>query len=153
MGRSEKSYLGLYGNVQMQKVFCEYCQQLTLVLKGKTACCVKIVTEQPERWKRESEAEPRRRRPSPGERREILDQQGNLCLYCDREFGSNVLKKNRLIQLRVEWDHIVPYCYSQNNYLYNFVAACQICNGLKGSMMFDSLEQTKVYISTKSEVI
>ncbi|TLZ87260.1 MAG: hypothetical protein E6K00_05760 [Methanobacteriota archaeon] len=61
-------------------------------------------------------------------------------------FNSAVERKGRLIYLKVNWDHFVPFAYSQNNYAYNFVAACQICNGIKGSSTFRTLEEARVYV-------
>jgi len=47
---------------------------------------------------------------------------------------------------------VVPFSYSQNNYRYNFVAACQICNGLKGSSMFATVEEARAYFVSLLEV-
>lgn len=99
-----------------------------------------------------SEASIVRRQPTEEEKREILAAQGNRCMYCERSFGSPVIRKGRLVWLRVTWDHLVPFSYGQNNYRYNFVAACQICNGLKGSMMFATIEEARTYIVSLSEV-
>lgn len=38
--------------------------------------------------------------------------------------------------LRVTWDHVVPYALSHRNE--HYVAACQVCNMLKGSSVFDT---------------
>jgi 5-methylcytosine-specific restriction endonuclease McrA len=57
-----------------------------------------------------------------------------------------------LFILKVNWDHVVPFSYSQNNYAYNFVAACQICNGIKGSQMFKTLEEARIHIRAIRDV-
>ena len=51
--------------------------------------------------------------------------------------------------LRVEWDHYIPYSYSQDNRVSNFVAACQICNRIKSSLMLPSAEEYRVHIQNK----
>jgi len=47
------------------------------------------------------------------------------------------------------WDHYIPYAYSQNNYPYNFVAACALCNGIKSSHLFDTLEEAIEYVKRR----
>jgi len=94
-----------------------------------------------------SQAQDRRKAPTAAERQMILELQGNRCLYCEMLFGAAVERKGRLIFLKVNWDHFVPFAYTQNNYAYNFVAACQICNGIKSSMTFKTVEEAKVYIA------
>lgn len=93
-----------------------------------------------------SEAASIRRTPTPTERKEILELQQDRCLYCDRLFGTAVIRKEKLVFLRTNFDHFVPFSYSQNNYAYNFVAACQICNGIKSNLMFKTLEEARVYV-------
>jgi len=36
----------------------------------------------------------------------------------------------------------------RDNYPYNFVAACQICNGIKSNLMFVSVDAARVYIQS-----
>jgi 5-methylcytosine-specific restriction endonuclease McrA len=87
--------------------------------------------------------------PSIEERRRVLRQQEHRCYYCERKFGSVVFLKNRKRTLTVNWDHCVPYCYSGDNGVQNFVAACRFCNGWKGSLMFNSLDEARVYLYGK----
>jgi 5-methylcytosine-specific restriction endonuclease McrA len=75
--------------------------------------------------------------PSPGEQARILEQQARCCIYCDRPFGGDV---------RVTWDHFVPWSYSQRNE--KFVAACQRCNSKKSDKMFQTLEEARAYLES-----
>jgi hypothetical protein len=95
-----------------------------------------------------SQAQDRRKGPNAAEKKLILELQGNRCLYCEMLFGSAIERKGRLIFLKVNWDHFVPFAYTQNNYAYNFVAACQICNGIKSSHLFKTLEEARIYVRT-----
>lgn len=79
-------------------------------------------------------------------RKHILELQQGLCFYCDRTLGGIYTRKKRQIQLKTEWDHMVPFAYSQNNSTDNFVAACHVCNSLKGALMFQDTEQAKLYL-------
>ena len=93
-----------------------------------------------------------KRRPPPlWARRLQLAKQENRCFYCDWEFGSWVAKRSRPVRLRVVWDHWVPYAYLQANPALNFVAACQLCNGLKRSDMFESVEEARRIIGKRRD--
>jgi 5-methylcytosine-specific restriction endonuclease McrA len=109
-------------------------------------CCGKKHEPTPERWKRESEPLELRRRPGEADKRRILDEQGHLCFYCFQPFGYFVRRpgKARSCRLRQEWDHAVPYSYSQNNNATNFVAACHVCNGLKSDYVFATPDEARV---------
>ena len=144
MGRAQ--HYALYGNVAMQREYCIHCKQYAFVSDGKLACCGSATDFDSNRTKRITEAQDRRKGPDAEERKTILELQGNRCLYCEQLFGSTIVKRDRLIFLKVNWDHFVPFSYSQNNYAYNFVAACQICNGIKSNLMFKTLEEARVYI-------
>ena len=146
MGR--KQHYALYGNVAMQREYCVHCRGYAFVADGKLNCCGTASDFDSSRVKRMSLAQDRRRGPNAEEQRIILELQGNRCLYCEQTFGTPVMKRNRLIYLKVNWDHFVPFSYSQNNYGYNFVAACQICNGIKSSHMFKTLEEARIYVRT-----
>jgi len=137
-----------YGNVVMEREYCPHCRQYTIRIDGKLTCCGSTSEFDTTRTKRMSQAQDRRKGPNAAERQIILELQSNRCLYCDMLFGSAVERRGRLIFLKVNWDHFVPFAYSQNNYAYNFVAACQICNGIKGSNTFKTLDEAKVYVMT-----
>lgn len=81
-----------------------------------------------------------------GDRAKILDEQGYRCLYCQRRFGSVVYQRGRETVLRCEWDHMIPYCYSYDGRASNIAAACQLCNRGKGSKVFSTLDQARVWL-------
>jgi len=96
-----------------------------------------------------SPAEARRRLPPRRERDKILEKQGNACLYCGNTFGSVVYKNGVGEPLEVRWDHMVPFCYGQNNKADNFCAACHVCNASKSSKMFNTVEEASDYIKRR----
>ncbi len=49
----------------------------------------------------------------------------------------------------MNFDHLVPYSYSQNNYPYDFVAACRLCNRIKCNLMFIPIEEARTFIRGK----
>jgi hypothetical protein len=88
-----------------------------------------------------------RKRPSGVIQADILEDQGNRCLYCGLEFGYAVWRRiYGTVWLEVHWDHRVPYSYLQTNPDSNWIAACQLCNGYKSSLMFATLEEIRSYI-------
>jgi 5-methylcytosine-specific restriction endonuclease McrA len=101
--------------------------------------------------KRESLPEHRRLKPSLAICDRILENQDHRCFYCARRFGSRVRSGRRTVSLKLNWDHLVPFSYAQNNQTENFVAACHRCNAWKGSLVFQTLEDAQVYLLNKWE--
>ena len=141
-----------YGNVRMEKVFCNECNAYSFVLNGETICCdspVEKVESRP--FKVVIAPEVKRKTPSQYEKANILESQGGKCFYCDLPFGSvvwdNNKKKARI--LKINWDHFTPFAYSLNNKSSNFVASCNICNSLKSAKVFDTVEEAKLYMKKR----
>ncbi|SRR6266498_3733337 len=133
----------------MIKANCRDCGSSALVLDGKLLCCDALLSSEPTRVKRECASDHQRRLPPLADRRSQLKLQQNHCFYCDRIFGSRVYRGARLTRLRVEWDHVIPYSYCEDNCISNFVAACHVCNAIKSSHVFSSLESARAFINSK----
>jgi hypothetical protein len=89
------------------------------------------------------------RRKCPTDRKRwLLNHQRFVCAYCAIPFGSVVLRRGRLSLTSVHFDHFVPHAYLNNNPVGNWVAACNVCNSIKSSLMFDSVEQAAYHITT-----
>lgn len=144
-----KAVLGVYGNVGLVRGWCEACEDWAFVLDAKMACCDGPAGDPPTRWKRMSQPEYRRKQPPVASQDEILAHQGYRCFYCDQSFGTQFWRKNSLVRLDARWDHTVPYTFSANNTEANFVAACQLCNGWKSDLVFDTPEAARVYLADK----
>lgn len=144
-----KTEIALYGSVGIKRSHCPDCESSAFVLDGRLQCCDRRTSTAAKTYRRETSPRAKRVKPSQAVRTRILEDQGNKCLYCDKEFGLKVLKGAKIVQLRVNWDHLVPYAFSQNNTEENFVAACQLCNGIKSSRCFDTLDEAKSYILNK----
>ncbi len=86
-------------------------------------------------------------RPKVAEQRSILAEQEDRCAYCNWRFGSLVLDKKTMKTrpLRVEWDHVTPYSFSRSNSC-EYVAACQICNQIKASFVFDTFSEAVNFV-------
>lgn len=94
----------------------------------------------------------RKRAPGATVRRRITARQEGRCLYCRFPIGSVVTRHRRTydtLTLRAEWDHFVPFGYSQTNGGDNWVLACHVCNGIKWAHMFATLEEAREWIATR----
>ena len=144
-------HVAVYGPVRILREKCPDCGFIVLVVKGRFACCGEPGPEPAGRLtqKRMSEREVNRRRtPTRETMRTLLDVQGDACFYCLRHFGETVYdrKRKRHIELRIEWDHKTPLAYSCDNSQENFVAACHVCNRMKSSYIFGTVEAARSFI-------
>ena len=149
-----KKHLMQYGNTILQRGYCVFCKNTAIILENVLQCCDRVVVndDKPKPLYLATSAYLRRKKPSLKQRSHILTMQENKCKYCNYKFGSYILKNNKMIVLRIVWDHHIPYSYGANNNTENFVAACQICNGFKSNKIFDSFEQLVDYIKRKWEL-
>lgn len=140
--------IALYGNVAMPRAYCDRCQGTAWVMNGKLACCDNPITVAPTEFIREISPESIRRRPGDVAKRKILAEQDGRCFYCYVQFGSIRLRNGKPFQIRLHWDHELPYAYSQNNKEANFVAACHVCNGIKSAKIFQTEDDARVYLAS-----
>ncbi len=140
-------HIAMYGNVVMRRTFCEECECISLVAKdGRKLCCDNKFEGDPVRIKRMTSPDAARTLPPLAERRAILRQQHNRCFWCERRFGQRVGKRT----LSVQWDHVIPFSYQQDNRSRNFVGACQLCNQRKSSKMFGTIEEARVWLQSRA---
>jgi 5-methylcytosine-specific restriction endonuclease McrA len=92
-----------------------------------------------------------RRKLSRKQKREIMAAQSNRCAYCLTTFGSVVYWRKRNVRLQIEWDHLVPFAYNRDNRPANFVAACHICNRIKSSLLFQTMDEARAYIQARRD--
>ena len=81
----------------------------------------------------------------------VLNEQDYRCGYCLFPFGSVVYRQGNREVTSLTWDHFVPYSYIQNNPDANWVAACQVCNRLKSSLIFDNIGEARIYVLKRWE--
>ena len=146
-----KTTLCLYGNIALLRGFCPSCGHEAIILDGKYTCCDAVVLSEPERVKRIIEPVSMRKIPPREKQKEILAEQDNCCFYCGKKFGSFVWKirgrKSRLVKIVLNWDHLIPFKYNQNNFAYNFVASCRICNSIKSDHIFKNINEMKMVLA------
>jgi hypothetical protein len=87
-----------------------------------------------------------RRRPRNERQRNLLAGQEYLCFYCTIPFGSVVSKRGRFVLTVVNYDHVLPFALLNANPDGNWVAACQICNQIKGSHVFQSIPEAREHV-------
>jgi hypothetical protein len=84
-----------------------------------------------------------RRKPRKRDRDRVIAIQGNNCLYCELPIGVRIWRRANVVTLQPHWDHFVPFSYLLRNPETNWVLACHVCNGLKGSRVFESVHEAR----------
>jgi hypothetical protein len=152
---NKNALVSFYGGVSLLKVRCPECGLVGIVRNGTMACC-NVPVERPEKYKtkRESESERKRSHLSIYMKREILANQGNRCIYCEKRFDGAVFNsiKNKWIPLKIHFDHAVAWKFSGDNQQTNIVAACHICNQIKYDFLFDDLEKARKFILHRRQI-
>lgn len=76
---------------------------------------------------------------------------GFACAYCQIIFGSVVRRPGRdSVLVRMEVDHFIPFAWTTREIEpSNYIAACQICNGLKQDSIFDSVINARRHLDRK----
>ena len=141
--------IALYGSVALERGYCKRCKGMAIIKGGVLQCCDSPVVDLPTRFERISEPLHRRKSPTKAGKDRILDKQENRCFYCGVAFGSFRFRNGLPFIVKVNWDHQLPFIYSQNNDNENFVASCSVCNGIKSSHIFQTVEEAQVYIADK----
>lgn len=150
LSKVRKPVVVLFGNVSIPKAYCPFCKHEAFIIMGRYACCdASAEGFVPSRFIRESIPEARRKLPPMAERRRILALQGVRCFYCNVPFGSEVLRHGVPITISIHWDHQLPFAYAQNNKTTNFVAACHVCNALKSSKLFQTVEEAVEFLAVR----
>jgi hypothetical protein len=138
-----------YGNVKMDRLYCERCKAYTFIIDGESACCDEPAENlQSKPFKVIIPPRPKRMVPTQYEKEAILESQEGKCFYCELEFGQVVWdnRKKKARVLKINWDHFTPFAYSLNNNANNFVASCNICNSLKSSKVFETIDEARLYL-------
>jgi hypothetical protein len=96
------------------------------------------------------DVQPKRRKPSVRRQRELINAQGNVCLYCGNPFGTTIeYPDGRKTKLRLSWDHFAPYSEFQDSSDGNFVAACHVCNSIKSDLCFYDPGHVAEYVARR----
>jgi 5-methylcytosine-specific restriction endonuclease McrA len=90
-----------------------------------------------------------RKQPDSATAKRLITETGNTCTYCDLTIGSYVKRHGTVIELVRNWDHYTPYAYTGDNSHDNWVLSCQVCNGIKSSLMFADIVSARLYIAKR----
>lgn len=135
-----------YGNTILLRVDCRTCGRSIMHELWRCGGCGKEIEPSGITVDREAEAEFNRHQPSEGHQEFLLDAQEGRCYWCGRIFGCLVIKNGRDYQLRPVFDHFVPFAFTGSCDDLEFVASCQICNGIKSSKIFDDEEMCRAFV-------
>lgn len=71
------------------------------------------------------------------------------CSYCGFSFGSLMVFRGRRRILGLTVDHLTPVAAGGQNTEKNTVAACSVCNSIKGSLVFKTFGEARLYVLDK----
>lgn len=145
----KKHVMAVYGSVSLERGYCKDCGQMAIIKNGLLQCCDSPAEGLPNKFERMSEPFFGRRTPTKSEKDRILNNQENKCFYCGVTFGSMRFRNGSPFTVKIEWDHQLPFIYSQNNRAENFVAACVVCNRIKSSHVFQTVEEAQVHLADR----
>ena len=150
MGDKIDVTINIYGNVTIAKVLCPKCGDYSFLLDGFTACCDEEIFPDGDVALNSVVSPENRRYPiGKSQRERILEEQSNKCIYCGIKFGDYYEKDGKNYYAKPNWDHIIPFAFSRNNHVNNYVASCRICNLIKHSKIFKTIEEAREYILIK----
>jgi len=149
--RPEYGYFAIYGRIILHKAFCQQCQGFAFVLTSQMACCGVRASDTAEGFRMECDSHRQRWKPGVRFGKKQLERQDHRCFYCRVPLIGYAFRDGRAIKLKLHWDHRVPFLYLQSNPHENFVAACHICNMIKGSKLFNTIKRRRVIISAPEE--
>lgn len=69
------------------------------------------------------------------------------CAYCRMMIGGVVMRRGRYYLQEPEYDHFRPFSNSHDNSAGNYVLACSICNNLKGTDLYESIDAVTLGIA------
>lgn len=141
--------VALYGNVSLPRGYCKSCEGTSIIKDGKFLCCGEPTNITPKTFERIIIPCQGRKTPTVAEKRFILEEQEHRCFYCGVEFDSIRYRNGLPVTIKINWDHQMPFVYSQNNKTSNFVAACHVCNGIKSSRLFQTVEDAQVHLADR----
>lgn len=79
----------------------------------------------------------------------IVNKQRGKCFYCGLPFGWLFVHRATMKCVTLGWDHLLPHSYCFNSSVQNVVASCYQCNSIKGSRVFDTVQQAIHYVRQK----
>jgi hypothetical protein len=113
---NKEAHVAYYGNIAIERRYCEDCKGFAFVIDGEIRCCGQKVNEPlPTKRKRMSDVPWKRKGPPKKEKDRILREQDESCFWCERRFGKIVWLGRKRIALRIEWDHLIAFTYSLDN--------------------------------------
>lgn len=142
--------VAFYGNVRLIREQCPECRDVALVVEGKFTCCGEKWTGAPDhqttQLQRITSPEFLRRPVSTHSRAMILAHQDYRCFYCGHSLSASYRRGTKTFRAKIHWDHQLPFAYSQDNRVDNFVASCNVCNLMKSSKIFETVEDARAYL-------
>ncbi len=147
--KKNKAHIAVYGSAKLIRKRCPECKEMAFVIDNTFSYCHGDDSGDADKFKIMSEASGRRKGPSIKIQKELIRRQRNKCFYCDKEIGTYYVRNNVVRKTTVHYDHFLPFSYLQDNPYDNWVMACNICNLIKSSKVFENMDLAKQFIYTR----
>lgn len=138
--KNKHNKLATYGKVQLQRKYCPECKEISFVVGNVFQCCDMNIKDVPIKYEKMIDNRGVRTSLSRSKQKEIKEKQFNKCIYCGVYFGTPYLYKNKIRRTKINYDHLLPFSFLQDNPDDNWVDSCNICNGIKSNIIFDSMQ-------------
>ena len=134
------------GSTTLRRCYCETCGEYVLVEFSEVVCreCNEPLPLPIDRTRILSG---KKRYLSKKEKDAALRNSDGTCYWCNRKLGMFLIRNEKMISLKLNYDHRVPYSYVQNHIF--LVVSCHICNAFKSNLMFKTEDECREYLSRK----
>lgn len=150
-----KTHKAVYGKVSMVRACCPVCGEFSFVIDGEMACCgAKPPDLDPKYIIRMTKGRKRKKRPTPARQKVLLESQNYKCFYCGCDLRNSWYVGGRMKlpkRVTIHYDHLVPWVYSIDDGVQNIVAACSVCNMIKTSRVFPTVEKLREWVLSRRE--
>jgi len=145
------NHFAQYGYSKLVRVYCKQCKDYAFVIDKTFTCCYSPFLGAVNKIKKMSLSSGIRKYPSVKIMQDLIRDQKDTCLYCENGFNSFYMKNNKIMKVKRNYDHVVPFSYLQESPDKNWILSCNVCNSIKSNKMFKTIQDTKDYIRYERE--
>jgi len=146
-----KARVSLYGGNKLLRGYCKRCKLYSIIVDGEFICCGRkaknlsiLGVEQM------SFGKSKRKIISRSTKIAILEMQNNQCYWCGKDLSETCyFRSGKVFSLKTVFDHYIAWAYGRNDNKENIVAACNLCNAIKGDLVFSDENKIRKYIQDR----
>jgi hypothetical protein len=154
--QSADSQKAIYGKVTLLRETCPVCEVTAIVAGGTFTCCGATWQKKKATNLKRMTSGFKRKDLTPVLKQWILHLQRNKCFYCDIDLTNGWYRQEKSLypkKVKTHFDHIVPWVFSMNDDVSNFVAACSVYNLVKKDRIFNDVESLVKFVLWRREYL